>query len=156
MLNPIAFSTLGCPGWDLDRILSAAKEYGYDAVELRGYLESMDLPLAEPFTPERRAETRKRFEDAGIALCCVSSSGVVTKGNLDHVRSHAELAAALGCPIVRIFGGGPLRAIHSAAGLFAVTDAVLARPLESRVSRRCRRIPSAVAWLGNARTPGAS
>ena len=105
MQNPIAFSTLGCPGWDLDRILSAAEEYGYDAVELRGYLESMDLPLAEPFTPERRAETRKRFEDAGIALCCVSSSGVVTKGNLDHVRSHVELAAALGCPIVRIFGG---------------------------------------------------
>jgi sugar phosphate isomerase/epimerase len=105
MPNSLAFSTLGCPSWDLDRILTAAGEYGYDAVELRGYLDSMDLPLAEPFTPERRAETRKRFADAGIEVCCVSSSGVVAKGNIDHVRSHAELARDLACPLVRVFGG---------------------------------------------------
>ncbi len=105
MPNPIAFSTLGCPAWDLDRVLAAAREYGYDAVELRGYGESMDLPVAEPFLPERRAETRRRFEEAGVAVCCVSSSGVVTKGNTDHVRAHAELARALGCPTVRVFGG---------------------------------------------------
>lgn len=105
MPNLIAFSTLGCPAWDLDRIITAAQEYGYDAVELRGYLDSMDLPTAGPFAPERRTETRARFADAGIAICCVSSSGVVTKGNCDHVRSHAELANGLGCPYVRVFGG---------------------------------------------------
>jgi sugar phosphate isomerase/epimerase len=104
-MNPLAFSTLGCPEWDLDRILHAANEYGYAAVELRGYLAEMDLPLAEPFTAANRAATRQRFEDAGVAVCCVSSSGVVAKGNLDHVRAHAELAHALGCPVVRIFGG---------------------------------------------------
>ncbi len=105
MSNAVAFSTLGCPAWDLSRILSAAGEYGYDAVELRGYRETVDLPLAEPFRPERRAETRSRFADAGVAICCVSSSGIVTKGNVDHVRDHAELARDLGCPIVRVFGG---------------------------------------------------
>lgn len=104
-MNALAFSTLGCPAWDLDRILSAATEYGYDAVELRGYLNQMDLPLADPFTPANRAETRQRFADAGIAICCVSSSGVVEKANLDHVKSHAELAGDLGCPNVRVFGG---------------------------------------------------
>jgi sugar phosphate isomerase/epimerase len=105
MSNPIAFSTLGCPTWDLTRILAAAPDYGYDAVELRGYAETVDLPLAAPFSPERRAETRARFADAGIAVCCVSSSGVVTKGNIEHVRAHAEVAHDLGCPIVRVFGG---------------------------------------------------
>lgn len=105
MRNPIAFSTLGCPGWDIDQILTAAKEYHYDAVELRGYRESMDLPTAEPFAPERRAATRERFRDAGVTICCVSSSGVVTKGNVDHVRAHAELARDLGAPFVRVFGG---------------------------------------------------
>src|SRR5207248_663566 len=87
------------------RIVSAAGEYGYDAVELRGFGYTVDLPLAEPFTPQRRAETRRRFEDAGVAVCCVSSSGVVAKGNIDHVRSHIEVARALACPIVRVFGG---------------------------------------------------
>jgi sugar phosphate isomerase/epimerase len=104
-MNPLAFSTLGCPEWDLDRILQAANEYGYQAVELRGYLTEMDLPLAEPFTAANRAVTRRRFADAGVAVCCVSSSGVVAKANLDHVKSHAELAGDLGCPLVRVFGG---------------------------------------------------
>lgn len=104
-MNRLAFSTLGCPSWDLDQILSAATEYGYDAVELRGHLSDMDLPKAAPYTPENRAETLARFTDAGIAVCCVSSSGVVAQGNVEHVRSHAALARALNCPYVRVFGG---------------------------------------------------
>ena len=105
MTNPLAFSTLGCPSWDIERILTAARESDYDAVELRGYQDSMDLPTAEPFAPARRSEVRLRFADAGIGICCVSSSGVAVKGNLDHVRAHAELAGDLGCPLVRVFGG---------------------------------------------------
>lgn len=105
MPNLLAFSTLGCPSWNLDRIIFAATEYGYDAVELRGYQSEMDLPKAIPFTTEQRTETRTRFADAGITVCCVSSSGVVTQGNLEHVRDHAALARALDCPFVRVFGG---------------------------------------------------
>jgi sugar phosphate isomerase/epimerase len=104
-LNQLAFSTLGCPAWDLDRIISGAVEYGYDAVEIRGYLEQMDLPLAWPFTAENRAETHRKFEDAGIEVCCISSSGIVAQKNVDHVRAHSELAQALGAPLVRVFGG---------------------------------------------------
>ena len=103
--NPLAFSTLGCPDWDIDRIVSAARDYGYQSVELRGYLSEMDLPLATPFTPQNRAETRRKFEDAGVGICCVSSSGIVAKGNVDHVQSHAELARDLNAPAVRVFGG---------------------------------------------------
>ena len=105
MPNLLAFSTLGCPSWDLTQIIDRAAEYGYDAVELRGYQSEMDLPQAAPFTSEQRAETLTRFQDAGIAVCCVSSSGVVREGNVDHVRAHAALARALNCPVVRVFGG---------------------------------------------------
>ena len=103
--NPLAFSTLGCPAWDIERILWAATEYGYDAVELRGYLADVDLTAAAPFLPTARAATRRRFDDAGVGVCCVSSSGVVAQGNVDHVAAHAELAHDLGCPSVRVFGG---------------------------------------------------
>lgn len=104
-MNPLAFSTLGCPAWTLDEIVDNAVRFGYDALELRGYRDQMDLPLAEPFTPAHRAETRRRIEDAGLSVCCVSSSGVVAKANDDHVASHAALARDLGCPAVRVFGG---------------------------------------------------
>ncbi|MDX1931753.1 MAG: sugar phosphate isomerase/epimerase family protein [Capsulimonadales bacterium] len=105
MNHRIAFSTLGCPEWDLDRILRGATEYGYDAVELRGYRDRIDLTQAEPFLPSHRERTRQRFAEAGIGICCVSSSGVVAEGNLDHVRAHVELARDLGAPLVRVFGG---------------------------------------------------
>lgn len=121
MSSPIAFSTLGCPAWNLDQILRAATDCGYDAVELRGYLDQMDLPRAQPFTPENRVATRRRFEDAGVAVCCVSSSGIVAQGNTDHVRAHAELARDLDCPLVRIFGGE--RTERSVENLRAFGDA---------------------------------
>src|SRR6516225_11196567 len=40
---PLAFSTLGCPAWELSKILDFAQTNGYSAVELRGLLGSLDL-----------------------------------------------------------------------------------------------------------------
>jgi sugar phosphate isomerase/epimerase len=102
--NLLSFSTLGCPQWNLDQIL-AATQWGYTGVELRGYLDQMDLPRATPFTLQNRAQTRRRFEDAGLRVVCVSSSGRVADNNLDHVKAHAELARDLNCERVRVFGG---------------------------------------------------
>ncbi len=90
----------------MDRIIEAAREYGYDALELRGLQSAMDLPQAAPLTKGNRSASRRRIEDAGLSVCCVSSSGVVGEGNLDHVQAHVELARDLGCPVVRVFGGG--------------------------------------------------
>ncbi len=104
-MNQLAFSTLGCPAWDLDRIIHAALDYGYDALEWRGYLADVDLTQAEPFLVGNLAETRRRLDEAGLKSACVSSSGVVAKGNTDHVKSHVEIARALDCPFVRVFGG---------------------------------------------------
>ena len=42
----LAFSTLGCPEWNLDQILAAARESGYEGVEWRGYQAEMELPRA--------------------------------------------------------------------------------------------------------------
>ncbi len=123
MNNPLAFSTLGCPAWSLETILTNAVAFGYESVELRGYLDSMDLPTATPFLPERRAETRQRFLDAGLSVCCVSSSGVVAQGNLEHVKSHCELARDLGSPYVRIFGGKPESHALAVENLRAFGDA---------------------------------
>jgi len=32
----LAFTTLGCPDWDLDTIISKAAEFGFDGVDFRG------------------------------------------------------------------------------------------------------------------------
>lgn len=106
-MNPLAFSTLGCPAWSWEQIVNAATSYGYEAIELRGLQNHLeDLPDAPPFSAANRATTKRQLDDAGVFVCCVSSSGVVAKKNVDHVRAHASLARDLGCPLVRVFGGG--------------------------------------------------
>jgi sugar phosphate isomerase/epimerase len=39
----LAFSTLGCPDWELAEVIAGARKYGYDGVELRALSGSLDL-----------------------------------------------------------------------------------------------------------------
>lgn len=119
----LAFSTLACPQWSFDEIVSAAVASGYEALELRGYLLEMDLTKAAPYLPENLEETRKKLANAGVGVCCIGSSGVVGQGNTDHVKEHAALARELGAPYVRIFGGKPESLSVAVANLRAMADA---------------------------------
>ncbi|MGO8671326.1 MAG: sugar phosphate isomerase/epimerase family protein [Capsulimonadaceae bacterium] len=107
----LAVSTLGCPEWTLDEIIDRCREFGYEAVELRGLGEHLDLAGAPEFaTDSALAATRRRFEDAGLALAGIDSSvkfsdPETTDDNLDAARRAVDMAAALGAPFVRIFGG---------------------------------------------------
>ena len=53
----IAFMTLGCPNWDLDTICQKGREYGFDGVDFRGYLDEIDITKLPLFTTQA-AETR--------------------------------------------------------------------------------------------------
>ena len=70
----LAFSTLGCPEWNLEQILAAARQSSYDGVEWRGYQAEMDLPKAPLFTPEAigpKLSSRRicqEVESGGFAL----------------------------------------------------------------------------------------
>jgi sugar phosphate isomerase/epimerase len=104
----LAFSTLACPEWTLDRIVRAASDYGYEGVELR----VLDGELLTPSLPaDRRGHVRSTLQHAELALCCVDTSYEIA--NPDHDLSEAlayvELAADLGGPMIRLFAGAPRR-----------------------------------------------
>ncbi len=112
----IGVSTLGCPDWTLGEILSRGKAYGYDGIEWRGLGPDLDLTQSPAFaTPAAIAQTRQAHADAGLEICGLDSSARLadvdpaTWGeNKDHAERMIDLAAALGAPTVRIFGGdGP-------------------------------------------------
>jgi sugar phosphate isomerase/epimerase len=124
MAMQLAFSTLGCPQWDLDQIIAAARAGGYDGVEWRGYQDEMELPQAPIFTPAARAETRHRFRDAGLEFACLSSSIRLADPTPERkqqeraaMTKYAELAQFLDCKLVRVFGGNLPTGVERAAAL---------------------------------------
>ncbi|BDI30055.1 hypothetical protein CCAX7_21060 [Capsulimonas corticalis] len=110
----LGVTTLGCPNWTMDEILTNVKAYGYDGVELRGIGPDLDLTKSPHFaTDAETARTRRRFADAGLEISALDSSVVLAQAEsaqrdaaLQHGRETIDLAARLGVPYVRVFGGG--------------------------------------------------
>ena len=106
----LAFSTLGCPNWELEDVAHAAREYGYAAVELRALGGGLDLLGRPEFQPGEVARTREWLAGRGLEVCCVDTS--CSFDSLDEAERlrqvglavrHCELAAALGSPLIRVF-----------------------------------------------------
>lgn len=109
---PLAFSTLGCPAWEWEKILDFAAQHGFSAIELRGLEGKLDLPTLPPFTADRIEQTKKEIRDSKLRIACVSSSAQMyvedpTKRakELADARRFIDLAKALDAPYVRVFGG---------------------------------------------------
>ncbi|MFC1996246.1 sugar phosphate isomerase/epimerase family protein [Chloroflexota bacterium] len=106
----ISFLTLGCPNWDLDTICARGQQYGFDGIDLRGYLNEIDITRLPEFTTNA-AKTRRQLDDAGLAISGISTSLRVCDPdslgkNLEEARRTIEVAAHFDAVNIRIFGGG--------------------------------------------------
>ena len=108
----LAFTTLGCPGWDISTILKRANEYGYAGIDFRGYLADIDLRKAPIFAANETARTARQVRDAGLVVSALSSGARMfdaafqeRQASLDEMKGYAEIAHGVGAKFVRIFGG---------------------------------------------------
>jgi sugar phosphate isomerase/epimerase len=108
---PISFSTLGCPEWSFERILSEADRLGYGGIEMRGLQGEMDLTRCPEFQGTGLERTRKDLAALGIVITDLGSSATMHHEDpqerarqLDEGRRFIDLAARLGVPYVRMFG----------------------------------------------------
>ena len=106
----LAFSTLGCPDWDISQIVEAAQWLGYDGVELRAISGTLDLLSRPEFTPKQIGNTRAYFANHGIEICCIDTSCTFHATDerermtqVETALAHAELAARLGARLIRVF-----------------------------------------------------
>ena len=106
----LAFSTLGCPQWQLVEIADAARRFGFAGVELRCLAGELDLLRRPELRPPRVEETRYVFAERGLTVCCVDTSccfdavdAATRARNVDAAIRHARLAAGLGSPLIRVF-----------------------------------------------------
>jgi sugar phosphate isomerase/epimerase len=125
----LSFSTLACPQYTWRETLDAATRSGYDGVEIRMLEGETDLrrvaDLAREHWPERRAELQR----AGIEVCVLSSSirfdhadPADRAAHLEMGRDYIEMALALGCRKIRVFGDVLPNDVSREAGLQRIAD----------------------------------
>ena len=126
----IGFSSLVCPGWNLDTIIESASSMGFDGVELRGLRGELHLPLV-PALAARPDQVREKFQAKKVELICLGASATLDSCmKRDVAKQKAvitefiELAARLGCPFVRIYVGEVQRRDNRRKAVARISEAL--------------------------------
>ena len=107
----LSFSTLGCPDWTFEKIISFAAENNYNGIEVRGILRQLDLTKCKEFnSPVNIAATLKQMDDKQLKFVDLGSSAELhhadtqkRQKNLDDAKRFIDLAQQLNCPYIRVF-----------------------------------------------------
>jgi len=108
---PLAFSTLGCPDWDLKKITDFSRQHGYTGIELRGLQRQIDLTKCKEFSGTKNINATLRimkdkklqFVDLGSSCTLHFNEGADREKNIAEGKAYIDLAAQLNCPNVRVF-----------------------------------------------------
>jgi len=101
--------TFSTPGLSLTQTLEVAKQYGFDGIEPR--LDAKHAHGIEAgISAAQRCAARKQAEDAGIKIACLATSlryadPDQSKETERRTRERIDLAADVGVPVMRVFGG---------------------------------------------------
>jgi sugar phosphate isomerase/epimerase len=108
-MNPITFSTLACPSWQIETITSKATEFGYNGIEWRGGPQGHVQPR---MSRAKKSLLRQQCLDAGLLSLAitaytsfVSNSIEERQANAEELRQYVDLAVELGANYVRTFLG---------------------------------------------------
>lgn len=114
-MQKLSFTTLSCPEWDLKTIIQHSKEYGFNAIDIQGIQDQIEISQIPEFTSKIK-NTKALLEDADISISCISSSAFFLLKTLpeyelhiDEVKRCLEIAAQLDAPAVRILDGRLIR-----------------------------------------------
>jgi sugar phosphate isomerase/epimerase len=114
----VAFSTIACPDWTLEHVMSFADEVEFDGVELRSFGWSGSDLACDPALTDA-AKVRRLAIESGTHVMCLGTSlkfddpiwppvvGHALPGHdrcVQAARRFIELADDLECPCVRVFG----------------------------------------------------
>ena len=122
-LMKLGFMTFINPEWSMKEHVEAAQRHGYTGIEPRSEAKhnhgiELDTPDAE------LAELRRMVEGEGLDLCCVATSRRYSmddeaerKESVELTKRYVELAAKVGAPCLRVFGGMLPDGVHVYTGV---------------------------------------
>jgi fatty-acyl-CoA synthase len=100
----LAFSTLACPTWTFNEAVSAVKDLGFDALEIRGILRELYAPKIKELTPSN-------LSSRGVKLSMLSSSAQLAVPServsaVAEAKEYIDLAESLKIPFIRVLSTG--------------------------------------------------
>lgn len=105
----LSFSTLACPLWSFTEIFSAAKDLGFDGIEIRGIGREMYAPKIPEFSEKSIAVTMDKFSAAGLEIPIFTSAAYLfdKKNNvkiMQEAYDYIDLAEKAGVRYIRVLG----------------------------------------------------
>ena len=103
----ISFSTLACPNWSWQDIYGAAKDLGFNGIEIRGLGDEIFSVKAQPFTEQQLPKTIEKLRSLDIEISCLSSGACLKYKDKyaeaeTEIVAYAQLASKLGTSYIRI------------------------------------------------------
>ncbi len=102
-----AFSTLGCPDWNFNEIITTAKDLNFDGIEIRGIEKEVFVPFAKPFRPNYIKKTIEKLKNTKVQISQLATG--VCIGDSSHIESaygeamvYIDLAEKLSVKYIRI------------------------------------------------------
>lgn len=125
-----AFMSFSCPGLTLTEMLALAKEVGYDGIEPRAasnHRHGVELNA----DAGHRQQVLEEAAEADVALSCLATScryadPSTVKAQIDETKRYIDLAADVGAPRLRVFGGKIGEGVSREAAIENVANALLA------------------------------
>ncbi|MDR0984278.1 MAG: sugar phosphate isomerase/epimerase, partial [Ruminococcus sp.] len=102
----ISFSTLACPEYSWNDIISTASDLAYDGIEIRGLGNDIDVWKSGPFTDKKISDTLGTLNRTGLKISCFSSNICLKYRNdnaiKEEISKYIDLAVKTGTPYIRI------------------------------------------------------
>ncbi|CAM3086474.1 sugar phosphate isomerase/epimerase family protein [Rariglobus hedericola] len=123
-----SFMSFSSTQLNLTDTLALAKRLGYDAIEPRpGWDHRHGIELST--TPSERAAIRRQITDSGIAVACLApglrfANPATASQQLAEASAYIDLAADIGAPLLRVFGGELGAGIDRDTAIVNVADAL--------------------------------
>lgn len=107
----LGFMTFIEPTWTLEEHMAAAQRHGYTGIEPRceaDHGHGIEIETGA----DGRSEIRSKIGEEGLEFCCIATSRKFVdadekerQASVDKTKRYVELAADVGAPYVRVFGG---------------------------------------------------
>ena len=103
----LTFSTLACPNFSWEDILSIATDFGFDGIEVRGLGEDILAHHTKPFSDSELDKTVSTLQRLRLSIPCLSSGCCLKypeleEANKKEITAYIHLAKKLNTPYIRV------------------------------------------------------